>query len=552
MKSTDKPDRLKKLLSYSNEEILSNWSRFASLIKIYEDTDWLFAREKATELIGENEAKDYIETIRRHTNLSESSKSEVSETVNLVKPPQKKAKKPSETIYESNFKALMLLAPDLERQLLENGNQLIPGINGESVVTGSAVLTLQVIQKLEDGYLVVLNKVLNLSEYYDADTHPPLKEIEFFLNLEKRKIEAVSFFDGHTYSRVYDDNITRKLINLKESEIQNNLLCRFLRKMYKKGHRITFNTAFATGVLPTHADSPELLPVRYSIPQFVISQNSTEQETNRQVIDNSFEERLKVIMTILKEEKAYSQQEAKEKAKELIHSGKAFNYVLDKIKQIEQLQEQQTKQHNFSWLSYCMPDLPLRLSLGTLQGTLKCLNRKLNMYAVSQQKTVQEGIYYIEIEEIPTLEKSRKGRIIIAIDTANKEAWLTKRTGGFNGRKDIDTQENQTANKELNKWLDFLISVDHKFLLLYQFEDPSLFPIPDFEPGNVKLTQTHIALGVPQIGIDWVNKHKQGLVFTPRKYPEGEAPENYTKKQGFRISRTGKVFFNGRSNRVTP
>jgi hypothetical protein len=65
--------------------------------------------------------------------------------------------------------------------------------------------------------------------------------------------------------------------------------------------------------------------------------------------------------------------------------------------------------------------------------------------------------------------------------------------------------------------------------------------IPDFNIGFVQLVQAHVKVGVEQRDIDYINKNKQGMIFTPRK-------DAKVKKQGFRISRVGKIFFEGRSD----
>lgn len=80
--------------------------------------------------------------------------------------------------------------------------------------------------------------------------------------------------------------------------------------------------------------------------------------------------------------------------------------------------------------------------------------------------------------------------------------------------------------------------------------------IPDFEPGKVQLTEMHIRAGITQKDIDWINKHKQGLILTPRSKPMIPNTKHIesdiqlqAKQPGKRISRTGKIYYEGRSNR---
>ncbi len=79
--------------------------------------------------------------------------------------------------------------------------------------------------------------------------------------------------------------------------------------------------------------------------------------------------------------------------------------------------------------------------------------------------------------------------------------------------------------------------------------------IPDFEVGKVKLMPAHIKRGIKQKHIDWINKHKQGMTITPIKNMVnntinfGSDADKKAKKPGFRISRTGKLYYETRSNR---
>ena len=81
--------------------------------------------------------------------------------------------------------------------------------------------------------------------------------------------------------------------------------------------------------------------------------------------------------------------------------------------------------------------------------------------------------------------------------------------------------------------------------------------IPDFEPGFVQLTETHKKYNVTQKVINEINRTKRGKVLFPR----AKAMIHNTKNRnadlakqalmpGFRISKTGKFYFEGRSNRA--
>jgi hypothetical protein len=134
---------------------------------------------------------------------------------------------------------------------------------------------------------------------------------------------------------------------------------------------------------------------------------------------------------------------------------------------------------------------------------------------------------------------------------------------------------------EVENWLKFLKENDYRVTVIKMkpekddsktvaskevenAEEPDKFDndyinkdIPDFEPGQVQLTETHKKYGITQEMIDEINRAKKGKVIFPRK----QAMIHNTKdkkadlaqqaqKPGFRISKTGKFYFEGRSNRA--
>ena len=73
--------------------------------------------------------------------------------------------------------------------------------------------------------------------------------------------------------------------------------------------------------------------------------------------------------------------------------------------------------------------------------------------------------------------------------------------------------------------------------------------IPDFAPGQVELTEAHKRAGLTQKHINWINKHKQGMVITPRRNMTNNTRDFLmdqavqAKKPGFRVSKTGKLYY---------
>ncbi len=79
--------------------------------------------------------------------------------------------------------------------------------------------------------------------------------------------------------------------------------------------------------------------------------------------------------------------------------------------------------------------------------------------------------------------------------------------------------------------------------------------IPKMEVGKVKLTKEHKRAGLTQKHINWINKHKQGIVITPSKKMINNTKSfaaDVTKQAlpaGKRVSKTGRIYYETRSNR---
>lgn len=79
--------------------------------------------------------------------------------------------------------------------------------------------------------------------------------------------------------------------------------------------------------------------------------------------------------------------------------------------------------------------------------------------------------------------------------------------------------------------------------------------IPDFEVGKVKLVAAHIKAGLDQEDIDWINKNQRGMTITPVVHMNNKTKSfevdmgKQALKPGFRISKTGKLYREYRSNR---
>jgi hypothetical protein len=119
--------------------------------------------------------------------------------------------------------------------------------------------------------------------------------------------------------------------------------------------------------------------------------------------------------------------------------------------------------------------------------------------------------------------------------------------------KEVETKEIEpTKDSTLKeKAIDDILDFD---------ESGKVREIPIFEVGKVQLTDKHKKAGLTQKDIDFINKNRTGLVLRPAKNMvnntkdfETDASKN-AKRPGYRVSRTGQIYYESRSNRsdLTP
>ena len=145
------------------------------------------------------------------------------------------------------------------------------------------------------------------------------------------------------------------------------------------------------------------------------------------------------------------------------------------------------------------------------------------------------------------------------------------------GEKFKSDLEPYQASIGLEKWLEFLHENEYKPIQvdLKKVEENSPTKselteeqdefdndyinkdIPDFEVGKVELTEAHKKRGVTQKVIDYINKTQKGVVLFPRtqsmihntKDKKADLAHQ-AQMPGFRLSKTGKFYYEGRSNRA--
>jgi hypothetical protein len=434
---------LEEILTLSNEELKSNWSKLASLIRLYEYGDeqnsnqkntWYPSRAKAIQLLENKTADEYIDRVRSNPNQWWRSKPDEIKSVpiqaELVKPkfkPQSKKARPRQNVYQKNYGLLTTLIPDLEQRILDD--KIIEGLS--NLIGYHGVVQVKSIHN--DKKQSILHLIHHIEE---GATYREETMIALRLNLIKMTVEPLVFNNRDGYRRVYHkkDNYKRELVDIEEQKIQNRLLSDWLRSLIQYKHEFTWQDD------PNSQDGIYLR---------IMGLNQSDDQEFVPIEPETADEKLKL-----------------EDLNEII-SG-----VVNKQTQIERkIEEQEERQR-------------------------------------------------IEIEQRERIQQEEFKRIVFE----RQEEQID------NEIPSPESKKNQSigAHNMIDKPLDWKDRINDE--------------IPDFEVGNVSLVQAHVKVGVQQRDIDWINKHRQGLVFTPKR-------DAKVKRHGFRISAVGKVSYEGRSKR---
>lgn len=552
---------LEEILSLTNDELLSNWSRLASLIKSYEGIPWDVARPKAIDLMQYGKAVDYIAQVRDIVSGKVVVKKE--------EPIQEEQKKPARTkksnslipkvtdVHQSNYIKLLRVVPDLEQRIL-SGKE----VYGKSKRTGFMDFNLELIHQDKTGYY------LAISHYYkengDMIADP---DMVVLVNLKHQTVIPLSYQDRYKYKTTYDDIYHRKLINVKELKAQSSFLSFWLGNLKKQGHKIKWEDPDGTGEL--HKEQPP----KQTEPETPVIEISSETFESSQSVE--IEEILKYwkrFASFIRKYEGISQEEAEEKALKLKEEDKGWDYLENALDKNEKVNNDSLFRENYKALIALIPDLREHLRNEELKGILSSSKSNTIGYEIGWAKDLSSTTSCLVIFELSENQSGEIGTLLLGINRVRKMAWIHLLDnqffvmGAFNDEEvSADSKARYNINKKLSRWLDLLIGRDYKIEWKHikdsetneQEEEKQDVnkDIPDFAPGQVELTEAHKRAGLTQKHINWINKHKQGMVITPRRNMTNNTRDFLmdqavqAKKPGFRVSKTGKLYYEGRSNR---
>lgn len=562
-------------LALTNEELTSNWAKLASFVKLYEGIHWDEARPKAIDLLRFGKAIEYIEQVRaivsgklKDTIDSPKEKEkvvqELAKSIEKVKTSTTKVSKPVD-IHQSNFIKLLRIVPDLEERIL-SGEE----VYGKSKRTGYMDFNLEQLHEDKTGYYI------SISHYYkengDMIADP---DMELLVNLTNKTIIPLAFQDRFKYKLTFDDVYNRKLVNPKELKAQASFLSFWLGNLKKQGHKIKWQESDGTGEIKKD------LPVE--LPKLEVKEEKIIQEPLVKDEEKAIEEIVKHwkrLASFIKNQEGISQEEAEEKSRKLGSEDNAWDYVEEVFEKNKKINIESISRENYKTLIALIPDLREHLRDESMKGILSSSKPKLLGYEIGWAKDLNSTTSCISIFEIPQKQVSELGILILAINRVRKMAWVHLLDSNFFGMHSFDDSEilaegkaRFAVNKKIGRWLDLLLERNYKLEWQHiqevkaiekdeakedetpKKQDETNNEIPDFKPGEVQLTKAHIRAGLTQKHINWINKHKQGMVITPRRNMTNTTSDFLmdskikAKKPGFRISWTGKLYYEGRSNR---
>jgi uncharacterized protein YqiB (DUF1249 family) len=583
MASDNKRASLEENLASFNEELISNISRLASFIRSYEGGEWTDAQIKAGQLLREKKAIEYIESVRKAVSEGKEQKGSESFTT-TVKPSKLPKISRDKTIFEKNYDRLMSIAPGLEEKLINY--KANDEIYGKSESRGYMDFNLELLFQEKGGFH------LSMSHYFKQNGDMvPDPDMEILVNIENGTIEALHFQDMYHYEEVYDDKISRKRVDKKEQASQNNFLGDWLKNLKRQDHQIKWDEDESTEV------PPSIIEDKYKKAEIKKEKTKTvESKSEKSQIETLFgdisvsdgKKCLKQLEKVIlfKEGNTLPADKVESRVNTLVKDGSVAPYLFDAIEKLTTLDGGHLMSLNYYKFLDIIPNLVEKLTDENASVELKSTKSELVYTVKFANRLLANVVTYAVYEQ--NEQKKENATMLIKVRTKEKFATVDHISGNFFDLEtyapvEIDPFQNEYyfASLGFNQWLIALVKDDFSAKWSEQVEtvvEPELKiefhpveeeesdefdndyinkDIPDFEPGHVQLTETHKKYGVTQKVINEINRTLKGKVIVAR----AKAMIHNTKDKladlahqaqmpGFRISKTGKFYFEGRSNRA--
>jgi len=541
--------------------ILSKWATLAAFIRVYEPSIWEVAKDKARNLLKNKEkAAEYVNDRKsgkpsskktdkqfkvEYANvpeeaLSESRIEELDKQAaesKKVKSKELRPKKNRRDRYSLNYKRLMKIAPNLEERLL-NGEE----VYGKSKVPGLMDLILEWNWTEEEGVYHIA-----LTHYYNQNGDlVPDPDMRVLVKVEEQMVEALSFQDTYGYQEVYQDIYKRNMVNLPLRKELNKFLERWLLNLINQHHEVDW-IEDETDQEPAIAE--EVKEVE-KVEEIEVEEIEPPKEEPKATVH------FQTLAKLMRQNEGLDKEASIAKAVKLIGQGKGDKEYQRLLKKHRVQDIKNILFGNFLGLERLMPDIVKKLKRDEVDGILT--NETKDSYDLVPGDPFNTTTYRFGVNK----NKKNGTSIIISVNMKAKRAWLEYSDSGFLWKGQythepnaIHGEESQEANRFLSDWIQRLLDEKYTVEWAETEEEKKLAPNSPQKEGEVKLTDRHIRAGFKQKHIDWINKHRKGLVLVIRRNLINNTKNFFldslykAMQAGKRLSRTGVIYYEGRSNR---
>lgn len=527
----------------------------------------------------ENEIKEFYETLK-----PEGYDQAFSELGKEVEKMEKFLFDPS--IFKSNYKKLLQITPDLEEQLTKHGLQL-QGRSERDDLLYDFILKVEEKSITNDLYelLIVESGYVNKKlEEYTAMT-------VLFDSISKELKASSTFLPDGEVKKVYDLKLNVGITYESEEEDQNEYLTKWLDELIEKGHKIeTWVPIFEPKEIGK-ADKGESDEPKTNLTPSKPSVNRHEKVKQNQLLKTNFQKLLRLVpnlLSILHGQTVHLASKKSDISLDISFVNKKGEFALEfeitefasqnkywtvmiqgttekvlvksyetDTKGIIDISSEKKNSDFGKWLTK-----KVKLAYKPFDQIKDTLLKNQPIIMEWTEGEHKKGLRFNHIEDLEAKFKSYGFTNKPTETYIKNKVWFKD----YSTEIRIDLSDAQADyNPKKQKLLDWLKSYDSKF----DWEQFSKKPkkksrkelqkeankIPDFEVGKVKLVEAHVKAGLTQKDIDFINKHKQGLTITPLNRMTNKTKDfgadlgKKAKRPGFRISQTGKLYYETRSNR---
>jgi hypothetical protein len=508
--------------------------------------------------------------------------------------------KQPKNIYQKNYDRLMQIAPKLEEKLRNFDGEYI---FGKAVKTGYLDFYFEVLSNEGNKFNISISRHSKVGVNL-----VPSPEMEILVDIKKKTVQSLHFKDAFKDIKVYTIVDGRKFNDNKEIKSQNQYLENLLKELQNHGQKVKWlgegsqknPSSFIVDdfkkedpekvelsiVPPTEEPEQEISKSKDGMEELeqarIIPLNAGYTEDERkEMVENFFR-----IVT-LNEKTGFKDQAVK--SLKIMNDGKTVPYLLTAWNKMKESDYRHLTLLNYFRLNSIV--LNLLETLKQEGGTIRLVSDQTKTaFRIVLGDDRKENVVILGIYQMNG--KNPEPTLLVKIQTDSGAISTELSTNQFAGQKDFDADQPSRFSESLyesaiafERWLKYITLKQFKPLLVtlrkvedepveevqqpestqeVLVEEPDEFDnnyinkdIPDFEVGHVELTEAHKKRGITQKVINQINRTQKGVVIIPRAKAMVYNTKDKTadlahqaQMPGFRLSKTGKFYYEGRSNRA--